>query len=321
MVALKTTTEARWRAPGRRRRREEDHQPRLVDVIRAHGRTLAAAGVDSPEADAFSLARHALGLSPATLRTAATAAVAPGRLDDLGRLVALRALRVPLQHITGEVGFRHLTLVCRPGVFVPRPETEVLAEVAILRARAAADENGRAVIVEACTGSGAIALSVVHEVAGARVIATDLDPAAATLARENLTRLTVAGGLATRATCDILVGDLLAPVPLELRGEVDVIVANPPYLTQAEFVACPPEVRDHDPHLALVAGDAGHAISDRLLTGSREWLRVGGVLLLEVAETRAAEVAARATLTGYDDVRVAADLAGRPRFVVASLLR
>ncbi|MDQ4129669.1 MAG: peptide chain release factor N(5)-glutamine methyltransferase, partial [Actinomycetota bacterium] len=296
-------------------------EPRLVDVILGHSRTLAAAGIDTPEADSFSLARHALGLSPASLRTTPAAAIAAHLLDLLDRLVALRALRIPLQHITGDVGFRHLTLTCAPGVFVPRPETEVLAQVAIDRARAAAAERGRAVLVEPCTGSGAIALSVAHEVGGARVIATEVDPNAVALARENLASLTAGCGLAPGAVCDILAGDLLAPVPLDLRHEVDVIVANPPYLTPGELAICPPEVRDHDPPLALLAGDDGHAISDRLLHTSLGWLRVGGALLLEVSEIRAAEVAARAAGIGYDDVSVAADLAGRPRVVVASKLR
>lgn len=293
---------------------------RLVDVIRVHARTLAAAGIDRPEADAFGLARHALGLSPAALRTVATGAVAPGRLDELARLVARRALRVPLQHLTGETGFRRLTLTCRPGVFIPRPETEVLAEAAVDRARDAVAELGRAVLIEPCTGSGAVALAVAHEVAGARVIATDLDPAAVALARENLARLRATGGLAPRATCDVLAGDLLDPVPAELRGEVDVIVANPPYLTPAEVAACPPEVRDHDPPVALVGGHDGHTTTDRLLSVAEDWLRPGGWLLLEVAETRAAEVSARARRAGYDDVAVAVDLVGRPRLVAGRMV-
>lgn len=295
----------------------ETREVPLVDAVRGHIRTLAAAGVDTPVADAFSLASHALGLSPAALRTAVTATVAPDLLDRLDQLVALRALRVPLQHITGEVGFRRLTLACRPGVFVPRPETEVLAEAAIVRARAAVAELGRAIVVEPCTGGGAIALSLAHEVAGARVLAVDLDRAAVALARENLARSRATHGLAPGATCEILVGDLLGPVPIELRGRVDVIVANPPYLTAAELAACPPEVREHDPQLALVSGDDGHATTDRLLSTARQWLRPGGVVVLEVAETRAAEVAARAARVGYEDVATAADLAGRPRIMAA----
>ncbi len=291
--------------------------PRLLDLIRIHARTLAAAGITTPEADAFRLARHALGLSPATLRTAGTAGVAPERLERLGRLVARRSLRVPLQHLTGETGFRSLILASGPGVFVPRPETEVLAGAAIELADAAVVSFGRAIVVEPCTGSGAVALSVAHEVAGARVTAADLDLAAVALARRNLARLRAAPGLAPGSSCDVLVGDLLEPFPGELRGQVDVIVANPPYLTSGEIAGCPPEVRDHDPHLALVAGSDGQALSDRLLATAPDWLRVGGTLLLEVAETRAAEVAARAFRAGYDDVAVTHDLAGRPRFVAA----
>ncbi|MDP8961824.1 MAG: peptide chain release factor N(5)-glutamine methyltransferase [Actinomycetota bacterium] len=289
----------------------------LGDVVRGHARTLAAAGIDSSEADAFSLARHALGLSAAALRTAGTAGVAPERLDRLGRLVARRALRVPLQHLTGEAGFRRLMLTSRPGVFVPRPETEVLAGAAIELAHVAIARFGRAIVIEPCTGSGAVGLSIAHEVAGVCVIAADLDLAAVALARCNLARLRAAPGLAHGSTCEILAGDLLDPFPAELRGHVDVIVANPPYLTSAEVAACPPEVRDHDPRLALAAGDDGHVASDALLAAAAEWLRAGGTLLLEVAETRAAEVAARALRVGYGDIAVAADLAGRHRFVAA----
>ncbi len=208
-------------------------------------------------------------------------------------------------------------LTSRPGVFVPRPETEVVAGAAIDLAHAAVARFGRAIVVEPCTGSGPVGLSVAHEVAGVRVIAADLDPAAVALARCNLARLRAAPGLAPGSSCEILAGDLLDPFPAELRGQVDVIVANPPYLTSVEVAACPPEVRDHDPRLALLAGDDGQVASDRLLAAAPEWLRAGGTLLLEVAEARAAEVAARALRMGYGDVAVAADLAGRHRFVAA----
>jgi release factor glutamine methyltransferase len=286
----------------------------LGEVIRGHARRLAAAGVASPDHDVRRLARHALGLGPAEFSLATTADVPAERLGRLHRLVTARAARVPLQHLTGESGFRRLTLRCRPGVFIPRLETEVLAGLAI---ESAAAVDGRAVVVDVCTGTGAIALSVANEVPGVEVHATDASPAAVALARANLEQVRVSPGLAEGATCTITHGDLLAPVPGRLRGHLDVLVSNPPYLAEVEWDAAEPEVRDHDPRGALVADEGGHAIVGRLVRDGLGWLKHGGWLMLEVNEHRVPTALRAAAEAGYDDVAAVADLTGRDRFVVA----
>lgn len=272
-----------------------------MDLVRRHAARLHDAGVASPMRDALALAAHALGSSPVELRTGALGDVDPAVLDRLDELVDHRSRRIPLQHLTGRAGFRTLTLACRPGVFVPRPETEVLAGLAVELA------GPGSTVVEPCTGTGAVALSVAAEAPGTTVVATDRDAAAVDLARRNAAEL----GL----DVDVREGDLLEPVGAPLRGRVDVVVSNPPYLTADELAGCEPEVREHDPRGALVAGPTGHEVTDRLIATVPAWLRPGGVLLLEVAEVRAAAVARRARDAGFRDVAVLDDLTGRERIV------
>lgn len=290
-------------------------QRRLHDLVEEHRATLAAAGVASPEHDALALARAVLGLGTAGVRTAPL----PDREAQarLAELVRRRADREPLQHLLGVTWFRHLRLICRPGVFVPRPETEVVAGLAIGAARGLQSP----LVVEPCTGTGAIALSVAAEVPGARVLATELDPAAAALARENLTALergeAEVPGPARGATCRILDGDLLDPVDPSLRGSVDVLVSNPPYLPVAVRGELPPEVAEHDPALALYGGQDGLEVVDRLIEAAAEWLRPGGTLVVEIDERRADEVRRRAEGEALAEARIEPDLTGAPRVLVA----
>lgn len=273
------------------------------EVLGSATRRLGAAGVPTPEVDARWLLCHALGVTPSWLALRGAEAVPAGAMAQVDALVGRRTAREPLQLLLGSVGFRYLELEVRPGVFIPRPETEVLAGAAIERT------PGGGVVVEPCTGTGAVACAVAQEAAASRVVATDRSAAAADLARANAAHL----GLAV----DVLEGDLLAPVPPELRGHVDVLVSNPPYVAGGELPALEPEVRDWDPVEALVSGPTGHECSDRLIAEGRDWLRPGGWLLVEVADTRAHEVAARCAAAGYEDTAVLDDLAGRPRVVRA----
>lgn len=269
---------------------------------RIHTR-LAQAGVPTPAVDATWLVRHVTGWSGAQLRIGAGEPLPPAGWQRLQALTRRRAAREPLQLLLGTVAFRHLELEVRPGVFLPRPETEVLAEQAIERTPAGG------VVVEPCTGTGAVACAVAAESQAGQVLATDRSTAAVALARANARR----GGLAVA----VARGDLLAPLDAALRGCVDVLVSNPPYLAEDELEGLEPEVRDWDPYEALVAGPTGHEFSDRLIGEARAWLRPGGWLLLEVADTRAAAGAARAAAAGLHDVHVLADLAGRDRIVAA----
>jgi len=269
---------------------------------------LDEAGVPSPRTDAELLLAHVVGLPRTALKLDLNRPLDEASRWRLEALGARRARREPLQHLTGSVGFRHLDILVRPGVFIPRPETEMLAGLAV----DLIPPGG--IVVEPGTGTGAIACAIATEAQPSQVIATDLSPDAVALARENALRT---GAVAVQ----VAQGDLLDAVPETLRGAVDVLVSNPPYVAEAEVEALEPEVRDHDPRLALVSGPTGHEVSDLLIALAGEWLAPGGWLLLEVADTRAHECARRATIAGLADAEALEDLTGRPRFVRARLPR
>jgi release factor glutamine methyltransferase len=278
-------------------------------VVAAVAARLRAADVPSPEVDARLLVEH-------VVEVAGAAAGCGGALLD--GLVARRCAREPLQLVLGRTWFRTLELACAPGVFVPRPETEVVAGVAIDAARAA---GTRPRVVEPCTGGGAIACAVVAEVPGATVVATDHDPAAVALARTNLTR--VAAGEAdpdapaAGASGQVRLGDLLAPVDPGWCGTVDVLIANPPYLPATDRGTWQPEVADHDPADALVGGGDGHEVVDRLLALAATWLRPGGHVVIEIDDRRGVDALDRAAAAGLVAARPVPDLTGRDRAVHA----
>lgn len=264
---------------------------------------LRSAGVDSPGVDAELLVRSVTGWSRTELLLRGEAEIGRHQLERIRQFGRRRAAREPLQLILGSVGFRYLDVQVRPGVFVPRPETEVLAGEAVARVPAGG------IVVEPCTGTGAVACAVASEADPGLVVATDMSSAAVALARDN----------AVRCGVDVTVqqGDLLAPVNPGLRGRVDVLVANPPYVAKSELAGLEPEVADWDPQAALVAGPSGHEVADRLIAAAGEWLAPGGWLLLEVDERRAAATASRAAAAGLVDAAVVADLTGRDRVVIA----
>ncbi len=276
---------------------------------------LAAAGVPSPETDARWLVAHVAGVDP-WQRPDAPAGEACGRA--LRPLVERRVAREPLQLILGHTAFRLLDLVCRAGVFVPRPETETVAGLAIDAARAA---GARPVVGEPCTGTGAIACSLAAEVPGVRVVAGDVDTRAVATARVNVRRLTEgrAGvvGPAPGATVEVRAGELLGALPAALTGHLDVLVANPPYLPDADRTTWAPEVADHDPVRALVGGPDGHEVVAELVSAATHWLRPGGTLVLEIDARRAATAVEQARRAGLVDVGVEHDLTGAARALLA----
>jgi release factor glutamine methyltransferase len=218
-----------------------------------------------------------------------------------------RAAGEPLQYVTGEMPFRHLVLRVLPGVFIPRPETEVLVDVVLEHL----DRGGSAdpVVVDLCTGSCAIAASVAFERAGARVYATEIVPSTAEVARANAER----AGVGERV--DVLDGDLFAPLPHELRGRVDVVVSNPPYIPTADLADLPAEVAAHEPMIALDGGPDGLDVVRRIADEARTWLRPGGLLALETDTLRAKE-AARVLSQWYEGTEVRHDLTGRDRIAM-----
>ena len=254
--------------------------------------------VASPRQTAEILLMHVLGVDRAGLY-ARTDGLDAREARMFGRALCQRCAGTPVQHLTGEQAFRRIVVEARPGVFVPRPETEVLVGVAL-------EELGAPeapVVVDVGTGTGAIALSVKDELPGAQVFATDRSPEAVALARANAERLDL--------DVVVLEGDLLEPLPSELRGWVDLVVSNPPYVRQEEYGDLPSEVRA-DPPLALIGGIE---VYERLANQALRWLRDGGLLAVEIGAAHGREVVdlLRGSLA---DVRAEPDLAGRDRVVL-----
>jgi release factor glutamine methyltransferase len=261
--------------------------------------------------------------------------------EDVGRtftaLVARRAAREPLQHLTGVAAFRHLELAVGPGVFVPRPETEEVAQVAIDEAaKVGADREGAgAVVVDLCTGSGAIALSVATEVPGARVHAVELDKDAHAWAERNVDALSAAAaGVPAGATpaepperiVRLVKGDARTAL-YGIDGTADVVVSNPPYVP-SDAVPVDPEVAEHDPAVALYGlGPDGLEVPRGITDAAARLLRPGGLYVMEHAEVQAeaarAMVAAARDADGrpvFGEPETRKDLTGRPRMVVARRL-
>jgi release factor glutamine methyltransferase len=230
-------------------------------------------------------------------------------------MVARRVAGEPLQYVIGWAPFGPLRLAVGPGVFVPRPETETLADLAAARLRRAPAPEGsgepqggalvRQVAVDVCTGSGAIACFLAHAVPGARVLATELDPGALVWARVNAERYGV----------ELLAGDLDGPLPAELAGRVDVLCANVPYVPSGAIATLPTDVRDHEPRLALDGGPDGLDVLRRLVARAGHWLAPGGGLYCEIGEDQAAAAADLLAGAGLAEVAVHPDLVGRDRIV------
>jgi release factor glutamine methyltransferase len=266
---------------------------------------LAAGGVASPDSDAATLLAHVLGTTRGGLALVAEVTDEQAAAYDV--LVARRAAREPLQHLTGSAGFRHVELAVGPGVFVPRPETELLAGWAVEQAAALAAP----VVVDLCTGSGAIAAAVADEVPHARVHAVELSPEAHAYAERNLAGTGV----------DLRLGDAFEAFE-DLLGTVDVLVCNPPYVPLESWESVAVEARDHDPHLALFSGQDGLDAIRLLAVRGAALLRPGGVLGVEHADVQGESVPAVLAATGrWHEVRDHADLAGRARFTTARLAR
>lgn len=278
-----------------------------ASVGRATG-VLAAAGIGPARAEAELLAAYVLDTSRG--RLALTARFTPAQLDRFEELVRRRAGREPLQYLLGSAPFRYLELAVGPGVFVPRPETELLAGWGIDGAR---QLTGEPVVVDLCSGSGAIALAVADEVPQARVVAVERSAAALDWLRRNAAVRAAAGD----RPIEVVAGDVTDPGLLtELAGRVDVLLCNPPYVPAA--TAVPPEVADHDPAEAVFGGADGLAVIRPVLARAAELLRPGGLLGIEHDDTHAEAVPALLRADGrFGEVTDHPDLAGRARFVTA----
>jgi release factor glutamine methyltransferase len=271
----------------------------LRQVIDAAEAALAEAGVGSPRADAELLAAHAAGTERGQL---ALVEAPPGFVESYRALVARRASRVPLQHIVGTAAFGPVDVHVGPGVFIPRPETEAMLEWAV-----AQDLSGSPVIVDLCTGSGALACALSMQWPGARIIAIDDSEEALKYARRNLEDTGV------EIVCADVTDAGLLP---ELDGGVDLIVANPPYIPDGAQLE--PEVAEHDPPHALFGGPDGMTVIDAIVDLAGRWLRVGGRCAVEHDDTTSQLTVEAFTRAGrFDGVTARHDLAGRLRFVTA----
>jgi release factor glutamine methyltransferase len=282
-----------------------------VNVLREAAARLRVAGVASPEHDAAEIVAHVLGVPRSRLTGSLVEAAGSGQVERIEQLLRRRAAREPLQHLTGVACFRYLELAVGPGVFVPRPETEVVAGWVVDTARAVAGEGRMPRVVDLCTGSGAIALAVAAEVPEALVHAVELDESALAWARRNV----ASGAVGDRV--DLRFGDM-AGAFTDLDGRVDVVVSNPPYIPMAAYDSVEPEVRDHDPALSLWSGEDGLDAVRVVATTAARLLRPGGVVAVEHAEVQAGSAPALFSGAGcWREVRVRPDLTGRLRFVTA----
>lgn len=279
---------------------------RSAALRRSAAARLREAGVGSPEWDADELLAHVLGTT--RLQLVMVDEVDRAHAERFEQLVARRAAREPLQHLTGTAAFRHVELAVGPGVFVPRPETELLAGWAVDRAR---ELDSPVVVVDLCTGSGAIARALADEVPEARIHAVELDEGAFDWASRNLSGVGV----------DLRLGDMATAFD-DLAGTVDVVTCNPPYIPLDAWESVAPEARDHDPQVALFSGADGLDAFRVLERRAALLLRPGGVVGAEHADLQGESAPAVFTGTGrWTEVTDHRDLAGRPRFVTARLAR
>ncbi|QEO10377.1 peptide chain release factor N(5)-glutamine methyltransferase [Protaetiibacter larvae] len=288
---------------------ERADPPRTVAELRAHGsRVLQAARVPTPDADAELLLAHVLGISRGQVQAKAVTGSGVAPDDRIAYLEAVerRAAREPLQHITGRAPFRSLELAVGPGVFVPRPETEFVAQLAIDALWAVPSE--RPVAVDLGAGSGAIALALATEVPHASVSAVENSPRAFIWAKENV-RTVGAHNLR------LVFADLGEALP-ELDGSVDVVISNPPYIPD-DAIPRDPEVRLHDPAVALYGGPDGLDVVRSLSRRSLALLRPGGSLVIEHGELQGAELRALLDADGWRATATHRDLLGRDRATTA----
>jgi release factor glutamine methyltransferase len=274
--------------------------PPIRSIVSQASARLAAAGVDAARANAEQLLAHSLGVPRSALLL----------LDDVPdaarqafeALVARRATREPLQYLVGSAAFRHLSLEVGPGVFIPRPETELLIDAVLPGLRGLTEP----VAVDLGAGSGALALAIAQESPGTRVIAVERSPAALSWLRRNCVGSTV----------EVVAADLADRRLLsELDGRVDVVVSNPPYVPSAAPVG--PEVR-HDPAEAVFAGPDGLAVMPELIRTAARLLRPGGVLAIEHDDSQGHSLPRLIGADGrWADILDRVDLSGRPRFATA----
>jgi release factor glutamine methyltransferase len=281
----------------------------------AEAEAALAGRVPSPGVDARRIVEEASGFEGAALHAGLDQEASELGVARFDRMLARRVAGEPLQYVLGRWSFRHLDLFVDGRVLIPRPETEVVAGLALAeldRIRAGRHPDGSMVAVDLGTGSGAIGLSLAVERPWVEVWLTDRSIEALAVATANLTGI---GRPATRVT--VAQGSWFDALPPDLRGGVDVLVSNPPYVAVGEDL--PAEVADWEPHEALIAGPSGLDDLTVLVAGAPVWLRPGGALVLEHAPDQGERLVRMALHAGFVEARTATDLVGRERALVARL--
>ena len=283
-------------------------QATLGEVIVEARRLLEQAGIETAEQEALWIVGHVLNLSTHHAVTDRDRLLSSSELLAVRGLIGRRVGREPLQYILGTQEFCGLEFTVNPAVLIPRPETQLLVEYVTQRIR----PDRPATIVDVCTGSGCIAVAIARVRPHARVIATDLSCSSLNVARQNASR----HGVGERIVW--LEGDLLGPLAaLELEGQVDVIVSNPPYIPEADWATLQPEVRLFEPRGALVAGPQGTELHERLLQESGRYLSPGGALIMEIGAGQARAMRRIVDqISGYRFHRLVLDEAGLERVVI-----
>ena len=251
---------------------------RVLDLIRVSTEFLASKGVDSPRLTAELLLVHALDCKRIDLYTRFDQITPPAALDRFRELIRQRAGRRPTQYLLGRCEFMSLEFAVNEHVLIPRPETELLVEAACRHAAAMASPR----VADVGAGCGCIGLALAHRATDARVFLTDISEPALRVARAN------AKALGVDARAAFLHGDLFEPIEKRgLRAGLDMVASNPPYVAAGEFETLPPEVRDHEPRLALDGGPDGLDFYRRFVTQAPDFLKPSGFLLLEMPDGRA----------------------------------
>lgn len=301
----------------------ESDAPRMGAVLEAAAARLARAGIDAARHDAKLLLAESAGRSLSDVDKAVLMddafsqfAPSPEARGAFESMLARREAREPLQHIVGHAPFRYLELEVGPGVFVPRPETELVVQEAIDWITAHGLYSPR--VVDLCAGSGAIGLAIATEVPGAQVWAVELDTQAAQWTRRNMHKVGERFPDLV-ANYRLEVADATCPVTLAtLDGTADVVISNPPYIPLTN-VPQQPEVRDFDPDTALYGGSAdGMMIPERIIVRAAALVRKGGLFVMEHDITQGDRTVAFARANGFTEARTHADLTGRPRYLVAT---
>jgi release factor glutamine methyltransferase len=282
----------------------------LTETLNCAAIILSAAGITNARLDAEVLLAHIIQKDRVWLITHRGDALEDKSQRDFDDAIGRRIRREPLQHIIGNQEFWGLKFKVTPDVLIPRPETEFIIEAALAIVQ---KRNQQVRIIDLCTGSGCLAVSLAKELTSANIIATDVSEKALAVARENARNHSVADRIR------YLEGDLFDPLEeLDIRGQIDIIVSNPPYVPAGDLATLQPEVRDYEPALALVAGPEGTEIAAKIIKFAPEYLKKNGSLIMEMGSGQAEALTNMVEATGvYAKPEIVKDLSGTDRVIVA----